>query len=612
MAELLNEYMLDFSGGQNASLDPDTLPENVYASGVNVTNENGVLRPRWGLRTLKLDFTNTGSILKQNGLPVDAEKVFTSGRFQALIPYSVSSDYHVIAIISGYIFLIQQDTLEVIVMNKTDPLNINAARINWSPADRFLVLFDYPSVPMILEGLSSRRSDPTKDEIPVSVIGGYNQNRLMIGNAGNEFTFSDPAAYDFPDGPISFTEINTPASPYVGQVFKLSTNYGNDPITGMGFLQFTDASTGIGPALIGTSKQVFSYQTQNPRATWLAGQFGSALLSISGFAGQRGQINVNSDMLFIAPDAQVRALSMSRDQQKRWGNFPISIEVSNYLLLLDKRLSVFSWAGYYQNKIFFGANPFRTHGADIEGNQYTDYAFAGFVALELNSVSGLSGGAVPTWAGLWTGIRPMDMVNNNEQAFLISKDEGFGNVLYSMDPTISYDVIRGKERNVRSILYSRSFNFKQPGTNKLLHSLNVDIDNIQGDFHIEASYKASHSPNYTFWREYDYTAPIQQCSDLITAPNGLSGHSIRDFYLGGVPNELECNPATQETYSTFKKVQLQFEIIGRNWNFAGFNLKATIAPQTPTEVLCEKYPPTLLPLNCLKDWTIYDPTINCS
>lgn len=607
MANLLQEIMVDFSGGQNASVDPSLLQPNGYASAVNCTNSNGVLQPRWGFRRIALDFSDTPDILNSNGVPVPVETFFRAGRFQALIPYSVGGDQSVLVIIGGYLFLIHQDTYKVDVLNLGDPLNVNASRINWSPAGRFLVDFDYPAVPMILEGLNVRRSDPTKNEVPVSVIGGYNQNLLMIGNAGNEFAFSDPASYGFPDGPITFSLIELPSTGFTGQVFQLSTNYGNDPISAMGFLQQVDTTTGIGPAIISTAKQTFSYNTQFPRTAWLNNQFGSVLLNKIGIAGQRAQTNINSDLLFIGSDAQIRALSMSRYEQGRWGNFPISIEVGNYTVLNDKSLAQYLCAGYFNNKAFFGANPFRTHGIDIDGNSYTDYACAGFVVMELNSISGLQSRTVPTWGGLWTGIRPMDIVENDGQCFVMSKDPGYGNALYVIDPTITYDVIDGKERNVRSIFYSRAFNFQQPDLNKLLHSVNVTINGIEGDFSLEASYKPEHAPNYTFWRDYQYSAPVQQCSSLVQAPNGAAGHSIRDFYLGGVPDENLCVENTQDTYSTFKKVQVAFEIIGRNWNFTGFQVRAELAAQAPTEVLCEQFPPVILPLQCLKDWQIYNP-----
>ena len=225
---------------------------------------------------------------------------------------------------------------------------------------------------------------------------------------------------------------------------------------------------------------------------------------------------------------------MSRDQQKRWGNFPISIEVSNYLILRDKELAQYTPVGYFKNKCFFGANPFRTDGIDSFGNVYTDYAFGGFVVMELNSVSGLgsSAGAVPTWAGLWTGLRPMDILVNNEECFVISKDEIGGNTLYKMDPSVTYDTIHGKERQVRSLFYTRAFNGQNsPLTNKLLHSLRTIFTNIEGKFSLEVSYKPEHAPNYTPWRTYSYEAPVQECSSFIQNPNGLAGHSIRDFYL---------------------------------------------------------------------------------
>lgn len=610
---LLNDYMLDFSGGQNAALDPDNIPENTYAAGVNTSTQTGTLRPRWGFEELKLDFSNETSFIRRlTGIEISAEKVFKEGRFQALIPYSIGADYHIIAIISGYLFLIHQDTKVVEVLNKTDPININAARINWSNAGRYLVIFDYPSFPLIVEGVSTRRADPAKNEVPVSVIGTYNQNRLFIGNAGNEFTAGDPSgSLSTPDAPITFNEIIQNSSPYVGQIFQLPTNYGNDVISAMGFLQFTDSSTGIGPLLVSTPKQIFSYQTQNPRSAWLAGQFGSSLLSSAGIAGQRAFTNINSDLLFVSPDGQVRALSMSRDQQRRWANVPISREVQNYMIINDVNLVQYTPTGYYMNKAFFGANPFRTIGYDIEGNAYTDYAFGGFTVLEMDNIAGItSAAATPVWAGLWTGIRPMDMAVNNQEAFVISKDPT-GNALYKMNPSKTYDEVQGKVRYVRSILYTRSFVFKTPTLNKQLHSLDIDVQNIKGDFKVAVSYKPSHGTEYTFWRDYKFTVPDVQCTGDIKYPNGVSGQSIRDFYLGGV-NATVCNPATQDMYAVFKKTQLRFELTGKNWELTSIRIKALGRPQSSSEVLCKEFTPTELPQQCLDDWSIYDPSTDCN
>src|SRR5688572_1539288 len=148
--QLLYDGTLNFAGGQNAALDPELIAENQYAVGVNVSAETGSLKPRWGYTHLDdLDFTDTGTYRRKSGFVVAFEQVFYSGRFQALIPYSIGPDYYVIYIVSGFIYLINLQTFKVQVLNPLDPVNVNARRINWSSAGPYLVIFDFPNVPYI-------------------------------------------------------------------------------------------------------------------------------------------------------------------------------------------------------------------------------------------------------------------------------------------------------------------------------------------------------------------------------------------------------------------------------------------------------------------------------
>jgi len=81
----------------------------------------------------------------------------------------------------------------------------------------------------------------------------------------------------------------------------------------MTFLQFVDTSTGIGPLILATKNQIFSANSQNPRANWETGNFITTLTASSGIAGARSYVHVNSDLFFFGSDGQLRTLSMSRN-----------------------------------------------------------------------------------------------------------------------------------------------------------------------------------------------------------------------------------------------------------------------------------------------------------
>lgn len=598
---------LDFSGGQDASKIADRIAPNAYHAGVNLTTRLGALGPRPGFNKLPLVLPE-GEIFDVNGAPHSYATIFNAGRYQAIAPYSIGNDYYLVIVISGIIFLVNQVTYEVQVMpiNDGSYIDENHARVNWSPAGRFLVLFDFPNFPVILDGLICRRANPANMEVPISVMGTYNQNRLFVSNAGNEFTGGDPSGYTFPDAPITFQEILTPAAPFFGQIFQLPTNYNNDVITGMGFLQFVDNSTGIGPLLVSTPNAVYSYQTQNPRDTWEQGTFGSLFIHGTGFAGPRSFTNVNSDLFFLSSDGQIRSASMSREEQKKWSRVPLSREVENWLKYWDRSLIPYGVVGYFHNKIMISVNPYRVPSVNNLGIFSTDVTHGGLVVIELDNISTLTTDSKPAWAGLWTGVRPMDILVNNGRCFIVSKDSSYINEIWEMDSNLTSDTANGKERYIKSIFYSRNYDFQNPFQNKAPTYLDIPVKNVQGDLDLDVYYKPSHAPCFLHWRKFTHKAPYRMCGiPQGCETNGLAPHNFREVSFG-TPEEKGCDPITQILYEVFRQIQLKFIIKAKNWLIPEFLIRAATLPQNFTEVVCKEYPVVAICEPCDSDWYVED------
>lgn len=606
MPEYLTDGSSDFLAGQDASKVPDKIPQNAYAAGVNVSVKNGILGPRPGWGRKSLIFTDKTLKLK-NLYEIPYENIFRSGNYQAVIPYGIGIDKYQIYVIAGIIFLYNQNTnvVDVIEIEDGSKLDESQVRINWSFAGRFIVIFDFPARPVIIEGTTARRSNEADNEVPVSVLGAYNQNRLFIVNAGNEFTAGDPTgSLATPDAPITFDEVLVPSSPFFNQIFQLPTDYINEninEITAATFLQFTDTSTGIGPLLLSTSQGIYTFQTQLPRDQWEAGQFGTAFVYNNGIAGPKSFAHVNSDLFYISSDGQLRTLSMSRDEQKKWSKKGISREVQNWIKFYDKSLIQYGVIGYFANKILVAVNPYRTRAKTQEGFDTTDVTHAGFVVIELDNISTLTSEAPPVWAGLWTGVRPMDFCFNDNRCFVISKDLGFRNEIYELMPDITYDTADAKIRDIRSRVYFREYSFESEFQNKSLHSLEVNLAALQGNFSLEAKFKPAHASKFKLWRKIDINVAAESC-DMPTNPNGFLPFDIGSVNLGGAEEGEVCDEPTQKTYGRFRKVQLLFDIVGRYWQLHELLLRAIFQPQNENaEIFCEKMN-VAIPADCNDDW----------
>lgn len=600
------DYGLEFLGGQDASKAPDRIAQNAFAAGVNLTTKNGVIGPRSGFKRQKLDFSDTGEFTLATKQKRRFEEIFSSGKFQAVIPYSIGNDFYQIIVIAGIIFLFNQNTLQVSIIEIEDGsrLNEGAARINWSDAGRFKVLYDFPARPVIIDGVTARRSDPKKNEVPISRLGAYNQNRLFIANGGNEFTAGDPTgSLAAPDAPVTFLEVLTLASPFFGEIFQLPTSDVTLPISAMTFLQTTDTSTGIGPLLIATKKSIFSYNSQNPRTAWKTSPFGSLFTFSAGIAGARAFVNVNSDLFFISSDGQLRSASMSRDEQKRWARVPLSREVQNWIKFFDPTLVQFASMGYFNNRLFMTVNPYRTPARTTEGGATVDFAHGGIATITMDNISNLSNQSPPVWDGLWTGVRPMDFCLNDDRFFIISKDEAFVNRIYEVTPETMYDQAGKRKRLPTAILYTREYNFQNPFQNKEPHSIDLVLGELKGKVDVKVELKPSQSPKFLPWRTFSHEAPAETCeipSDLEV--NGFASQEFKEINLGQPEGSDECDPITLSFYRLFRELQLRFIIRGDNWELRQFRIKAVQIPQSEQDVVCGPFPAVRLPLECSPDW----------
>jgi hypothetical protein len=356
--------------------------------------------------------------------------------------------------------------------------------------------------------------------------------------------------------------------------------------------------------MIGTQRAVYSFNTQAPRVNWDVSQFGSLACYNAGIVGPRAMVNVNSDAFFLSADGYVRSFSMSRDEQHKWARVPISREAENWFKYWDPDLAPIAFAGSFNNKIFFSVNPYRVPATDLATGEYiSDYANGGLAVIELDNITSFGQASKPTWAGLWTACRPMDMVTLGNRAFVIAKDNGI-NAIYELDPTVTYDTYKCHTRFVRSKVYTREHDFKDPFSNKEIHSFDINFDSLQGDFSLEIKYKPSHLANFLPWKTFKHDAPWRTCcipdKCLI---NGFAPQHIRDVTLGA-PEENLCSPVSGELTKVFRKIQLQFTVQGKYWEIHEYRVKAMPKPTNLLQTICSEFPIVSVCNQCENDWGI--------
>lgn len=599
MGEQVYDGYLSFQGGQNEGNLPDRIGEDQVKRAINCTFANGAIAPRPGYRSVRLMFED----MLIEGRTI--EQVFKTGKFQALAPYRAEhTGWILIAIISGIIFRIDPvtfDSANVTVQSVEDGSRLNqfVRRYNWTQAGRFFVIFDYPNSPILIDGDVARRSNIhrmdivagvplPKPEVFPSVLGLFIGNRLWVTNQVHEFTAGDPVGGINSDAPITFEEVLVQSSPFYKQAFSLGFPNSTNPITALAMLQLPDTSTGIGPLIVSTEDTIFYAPANTTRDKWDTTTFTTVLIFRSGIIAQRAGVNMNSDFVYVSRDKAIRAISTTRNAQQRWSNAPISKEVSPFLNMGDTELLDTCFASTHLNKIFFGAAPYRVAATSLQGDAIFDEAHTGLLVLELDNVSSLgtsqySGAPLvssssPVWAGLWTGLRPMEVTRISQETYIMSKDFGNINRLYVLDSDISWDIFEDKEVDIPARVYTRDMVFGKPFMLKKEQQISYSFANISGQFLFSAARKRSVDSSYIPWGSYSYEAKSQSCRAELELSNVVP-HGIQDLNLGGAIQEA-CDPLTEQNYSSFKKLGLRLDIRARSWRLDNLNIRAEGIPES--------------------------------
>lgn len=562
---------LSFDGGQDVSLPSTRLEPNKFVAGINVNTNKGVLRPRYAWQRKKLTMQEGGYSYEFNKI-ADFNFNFKTGLFQAFVPYRVGKTYYQLIVINGLIYLLNQKdfSVKVLTLNAETQLNPVQKRVYWGVTAKYVVFADFPNRPVIIENGIARRSDASLNELPVLNLVTYNQNRAVFSNGLNEFTAGDPAgSLIAPLAPITINEILA-GGPYAGEIYKAPSDF-DDPISALTTLQSTDTSTGIGSLIVATQEQIFSYDTTDPRAEWVnLNQFGTCLSYNAGIVDQLAQTNINSDLFFIPKDGTLRGLSAARDEQRKWARTPMSLPVENWAQYYDPDLIRFSRLSYFNNKIFWTVRPTYTKALRLDKTPILDVCHGGFGVLDMANVSRGFAETPPAWDGLWTGVRPMDMLINDTRMFVISKDSGI-NEIYEVLPDQTVDrTDGGQRRNIRSIIYTRDYFVENIFQDKELKRLESNLSDILGDFKYDVKYKPSDAPSFIPWGSYEldvkngYTH-FKDGDVLQRTPVALKELTLN------VPELTDAsNPVNDDLYGTVKRVQFRLELEGESWQLDEF------------------------------------------
>lgn len=547
--------------GQDSGKNPALIGKDQFAELENVICRGGWVKSRPGFRKLTQSYTNAGFSYDVAGFSPGtgteigelASQWFSqNGMFQTAMYYTPpGSEACIMVSIGGRLYRCvprvnnTMEISEVPIPDKRNRVDIPLAYM--TQADRFLVLQDGESTPIIYDGTFARRAN--SDEVPVGNQMTYGMGRLVVVRlSSREIIFGDlygshptdpttgspvPGIIGDPGASVlKFTE-----TLYLSEGGTATIPVGLGNIVAPIFYPQQDTASGNGELLVFAEKGMASFFLSQPREQWKESAFQRLGLLEIGGTGHRAFTAVNGDIWFRSEDGW-RSYRQARAEIHGWSQLPQSTEVNNYLASDTSRLLQFGSSIHFDNRLLMTCNPvpnvrYDTSGAG--GSRRWPAAYnQGILSLDFDVLSSFGQATRPAWDGHWNNLKSYQLVvgffSGEERAFAFgprvvgSSQSDIGTDIFE----ISMDDVRDHNGAITSSVTSRSMTFEQPFNEKELYGADNWHDQIRTNTDVTVKYRPDQYPEWLTWENYSLTP--HNATNLIDAgqnPTNIEGFSPR-------------------------------------------------------------------------------------
>jgi hypothetical protein len=543
---------------QDAATHPSYLPESFVSESVNRTFRGGINRTRPSIREIQL-------VAGEGEDPIIVNDI-KSGNFQGAYAYRATNfktnDGFLISV-SGKIYFLK------IVNNRAYAYTLPGIEDNTRPfngwndpsmmhtwfvqaEDRVYIQNGYQNAIAWGGDLSvnAYRLNPFQGKMPIGTVMEYAFGRVFVSDKFNQIYASDIIyGNGFTDtlNTENFTEIIYWAG---GGAFAAPANMGN--ITGMKVMPMLSGNLrGQGELVILCENGAFSMDVSIPRSQWNASNIQRISLLGRGNASPY-TTTVNSELWFRSHDGWAFYSNSQSEFYRYFSMRKLSREVNKWVGRDTPWLKQFASTMYYDNYLISTVAP-ETKRTNAPGlNRY----HRGMVVLDLDQGSSPAPDAQLTfrWNGLWTGIRPTQLVqasiNGEKRGFAFSFDDDNQNRLYEITNKYGDDFGQRGTVRIKSFFTTGRYDFsRSQATNKFLRKRitggEMWLSDIPGDVTSMVEYRADSNP---CWNELkpETTFGCPPCSPVRTSLcTPRLGGSLYKRYKFTTPDPAECNEITE-------------------------------------------------------------------
>jgi hypothetical protein len=533
---------------QDAATHPSYLPEFYVSESVNRTFRGGINRTRPSIRNI--------NIVAGTGQPETIVNDIQTGNFQGAYPYRrttyESADGIVISVAGVIYFLnIVNNVAYAYKLPVPDGWTWNDGSLMHTffvqAEDQLYIQNGYQN-PIAWNGdlnTNAVRLNPFNREMPIGTIMEYAFGRVFVSDKFNQIYASDiiyGAGFTNTENTRRFTEITYWE---LGGAFATPSMMGN--ITGMKVMPELGLNLrGQGQLVVLTGNGAFAMDVSIPRAQWNTTNIQRISLLGRGCTSPYLAL-VNSELWFRSHDGWAFYSNTQSEFNRYFSLRKLSREVNKWVERDTPWLRQFASTMFFDNYLLSTVAPEITRTSAPGLHRY----HRGMIALDLDqSASPLPDAQLSfRWNGLWTGIRPTQMVSaliaGQKRGFAFSFDKDNRNRLYEVTSEQTDDFGPNGVRQIESFFTTGRYDFNRSGaTNKFLRKKitggEMWMSEIKGEVESYAEFRADSNP---CWSELKVRTKFgcDPCSPIARECVPQRGGNRYKRYKFNTPDPSECN-----------------------------------------------------------------------
>jgi hypothetical protein len=529
---------------QDADTHPSYLPESVVSESVNRTFRGGINRTRPSIRNIP--------IKAGDGQPATIVNDIQNGNFQGAYPYrktKYESADGILLSVSGVIYflkIINNFATAYKLIEGNDPGMMHTWFVQ--AEDRVYIQNGYQNA-IAWDGdlnTPAYRLNPFKQQMPIGTIMEYAFGRVFVSDKFNQIYASDIIyGNGFTDtkNTENFTEIGYWAE---GGAFSTPAMMGN--ITAMKVMPELGLNLrGQGQLVVLTGNGAFSMDVSIPRSEWNTSNIQRISLLGRGCTSPYLAL-VNSELWFRSHDGWAFYSNTQSEFNRYFSLRKLSRDVNKWVSNDTPWLKQFASTIFFNNYLISTVSPQTYRTVGVEGlNRY----HRGMVVLDLDQSSTPAPDAQLQfrWNGVWTGIRPTQLltalIQGEKRGFGFSFDADNKNRLYEFTIAQGDDYGPNGSKQIESFFTTGRYDFNRSGaTNKFLRKKitggEMWMSEIKGEVQSSVEYRADSNP---CWSELKVptTFGCDPCSPQVTECFPQRGGNRYKRYKFNTPDPSECN-----------------------------------------------------------------------